>query len=97
MSGARLYKNPKIPRADILQDVEKVWGIGGQETPVIPDEPGAGQPDVLDAGDVVEGHGVGGLVTGSSSASGWVVVSDALDQLLIIETRMLIDQRLQLK
>jgi hypothetical protein len=39
MSGAHLYKNPDMPRADILQDVEKVWGIGGQETPVIPDEP----------------------------------------------------------
>jgi hypothetical protein len=30
----------------------KVWGIGGPETPVIPDE-----PDVLDGGDVVEGLG----------------------------------------
>jgi hypothetical protein len=39
MSGARLYKNPKIPRADILQDVEKVWGIWRPETPATPDVP----------------------------------------------------------
>jgi hypothetical protein len=36
------------------------------------------EPDVLDAGDagdVVEGVGVDDLATGSSSASGWLVVS----------------------
>jgi hypothetical protein len=36
----------------------KVWAYPGVETPVTPDEPGAGQPDVLDAGDAVEGLGI---------------------------------------
>ena len=34
---------------------EKVWGITGVETPLTPDEPGAGQPDVLDGGAGVDG------------------------------------------
>ena len=42
----------------------------GEETPVTPDE-----PDVLDAGDVVEGIGVDGLAACSSSTSGCLVVS----------------------
>jgi hypothetical protein len=46
------YKEiPKFSQADILCAVEKVWGVGGVETPAIPDE-----PDALDAGDVVEGR-----------------------------------------
>ena len=41
----------------------------GVETPVTPDG-----PDVIDAGDVVEGVGVGWLGDGLSSATGCVVV-----------------------
>ena len=52
-------KLSKNSRADILCAVEKVWGVGGVETSVIPDE-----PDVLDGGDVVEGVGVVGLASG---------------------------------
>ena len=44
--------------------------VRGVETPVTPDN-----PDEVDAGDVVEGVGVGGQASASSSASGWVVVS----------------------
>jgi hypothetical protein len=83
MSGARLYKNPKIPRADILQDVGKVWGIGGLETPVIPDEPGAGQPDDSTPVMVWKGLGVDGLPMGSSSASGIFQLIDSMCELLI--------------
>ena len=39
----------------MLLTVEKVWGLGGLETPITPDE-----PDVLDVGDGVEGLGVDG-------------------------------------
>jgi hypothetical protein len=38
--------------------------------PITPDE-----PDVLDAGDAVEGVVADRLASGSSSASGWLVVS----------------------
>jgi hypothetical protein len=43
-------KFPKIFRADMLQVVEKVWGLPGVETPIAPDE-----PDVRDGGDEVGG------------------------------------------
>ena len=45
-------------------------GSRGVETSVTPDE-----PDVLDAGDGVQGLGVGGLASGSSSASVFLVAS----------------------
>ena len=48
----------------------KVGGLPpGVETPVTPDE-----PDLLDGGYVVQGYGVAGLATGTSSASGCLVV-----------------------
>jgi hypothetical protein len=47
------------------QTILIIWSCGapspGVETPVTPDEPGAGQPDVLDAGDAVEGAGVSSI------------------------------------
>jgi hypothetical protein len=51
----------KISRADILQDGDKSMGVRGVKAAVTPDE-----PDVLDAGDVVEGPGVGGVASVSS-------------------------------
>ena len=47
-----------------------VYTPGVQTSDDTPDEPGAGQPDVLDDGDGVEGVGGDGLASGSSSASG---------------------------
>jgi hypothetical protein len=41
-----------------------------------------GEPDVLDGG-VVEGVGGGDLATGSTSASGWLVVSGSRDGALL--------------
>jgi hypothetical protein len=49
------------------------------EIPFTPDE-----PDEPDAGDGVDGVGVGGLATGSSSASGWLVVSELSPNLSIL-------------
>jgi hypothetical protein len=40
------------------------------EIPITPEE-----PDVLNAGDAMEGAGAIGLASGSSSATGWAVVS----------------------
>jgi hypothetical protein len=51
MTGVRAYKKPpRNSRADILCAVDKVWPIGGLETPDIPDG-----FDVLDAGDALQG------------------------------------------
>jgi len=50
---------------------EIVWEAGGYpETPVIPDE-----PDAPDAGDAPQDLVMDGLATGSSSASGWLLLS----------------------
>ena len=43
------------------------------EKPVTPDEPDV--LDALDAGDALQGLGVDVLASGSSSASGWLVIS----------------------
>jgi hypothetical protein len=43
------------------------------EIPITPDE-----SDVLDAGDAMERAGAIGLASGSSSATGWAVVSKAI-------------------
>jgi hypothetical protein len=49
-SRLRLYKNLKYLRADILRSlVLKGGSTPGVKTPLTPDEPGAGQPDVLAA------------------------------------------------
>ena len=62
---------PQNLRADMLQAVEKSMGsTRGVKTRITTDE-----SDVLDAGDGVEGIGADGLVVGSSSESGWLVVS----------------------
>jgi hypothetical protein len=60
---------PQNPRADILPDAGKSMGSRAGETPFTPDE-----PDVLDGGDGLQGFGAGGLATGSSSASGCLVI-----------------------
>jgi hypothetical protein len=54
-----------------MRAVEKSMGSRGQqEIPVIPDE-----PDVLDANVAPQGLAADGLATGSSSASGYMLLS----------------------
>jgi hypothetical protein len=65
--SAPFIEPPQNLRADNLLDLVQKGGLPGVETPITPDE-----ADVLDAGDVVEGLGVGGLARGSSTASGCV-------------------------
>jgi hypothetical protein len=63
----------RIPLGIHGQVISGSWPCGGSargKTLVIPDE-----LDVPDADDDLQGVGVDGLATGSSSASGWVVVS----------------------
>jgi len=55
----------------------KYGAYPGVETPITPDE-----PDVLDAGDVVEGLGVGGLELSIPEISGQVRSVNANPQLL---------------
>jgi hypothetical protein len=47
----------------MLQGLVLKGAYRGVETPLTPDEPGAGQPDVLDGGDVVDGAGGDGLAS----------------------------------
>jgi len=54
-------------------------------------------PDEVDAVDVVEGLGVDGLPSGSSSVLGITHISCTLHLAAEIETRILIDRHLQLK
>ena len=54
--GVAFIKSQKISRADILLDLVRKGTCPGVETPLTP-----GVVDEIDAGDVVEGVGVGGL------------------------------------
>ena len=62
--------------------LEKVWGVprGVLEVQGMPDE-----ADALDANDVLQSLGVGGLASGASIASGGLVVSGGADISAIAE------------
>lgn len=66
MATLAVIRNPLGIHAQPCFHLAKKYGVqGGRETQITPDGPGA-----PDGGDVVAGVGGGGLVTGSSSATG---------------------------
>ena len=71
-------KLPQNSRPDILMNMAFRGEHPGVEIPVTPDE-----PDVLDANDVVEGVGGGGLATGLSGGSGWVAACGSRDSAVL--------------
>jgi hypothetical protein len=56
----RAYKKPPwySGKVTFVECGKTVWGVPGAKTPATPNEPGAGQPDALDAGCMEEGTGV---------------------------------------
>ncbi len=67
----RLYETPSELAGRYVVDRKNKYGpIGGVEASIIPDE-----PDVPDANDALQGFGEYGLASGSSSASGCLVLS----------------------